>query len=203
MQPNHGLLESIRAVVQGVIECARHGLEYTGEVGVQQRLKSQLILTTSSDAQHIADWYEDGFGLRRTTEMLNEIRIERGDMHIGVAAVHNCVLRLAALARPVLPHAQSGGEDWRKAVHGWAAQIMVRKGMEIPIEHHPALHGCVFRQAGFVRRGWTPPLTWPPPAWNPHVVTPLADGQSTSYDEVHKEPKGLGEKGYHAKKKVQ
>ena len=159
MQLNYGTLECIQGVVEGVIECARSGLEYTGEVGVVQRLKSQLIPTTSSDAQHIADWYEDGFGLRRTTEMLNEIRIERGDMHVGVSAVHNCVLRLAALARPVLPHTQSGGEDWRKAVHGWAAQIMVWKGMEILIEHHPALHRCVFRQAGFVRQGWTPPLT--------------------------------------------
>ena len=80
-------------VLKEVWKCMSDGREYTGDkrnVGGRRC----LIEPGAVEENIIANWMEQGLGLRNTLDMVNQSRVDRGLLHCGLSAMITAFRRM-------------------------------------------------------------------------------------------------------------
>ena len=79
-----GSLGKISQVLNNVTDCLERGLEYNGKRQHYDEVrKTRKLKVGSLDEQLIADWIEDGLGLRQTAMLLNSHHQQQGLPEVG------------------------------------------------------------------------------------------------------------------------
>lgn len=139
--------------------------------------EGQEISLDSIEAQIIADYMEDGYGLRQTTAQVNSYHEQQADddswVRVGVSAVYGCYLALDPVVTAVEDMKQGKHDPdatWSKASFNWVTYLMVRFGQLSDAELAVRFPSGV-------------------PEWATRSVTGALDVQQVSvFDETHKKP---------------
>ena len=108
----------VKAILDGVLECAQMGVEYDGARSPGSGGHNKCINLDSAETQIIADAIEGGLGLRQVTPMVNEYRASIGKGHVGMSAVHSAVKRLQPTVTTISAAKQGSTDadsEWAKA----------------------------------------------------------------------------------------
>ena len=125
---------SLHTVLEEVQLCAKAGIPYVGTRKCPSRARAKIPLD-SVEAQIVADYMEDGYGLRQTTAQVNKYRQDQAEddswVRVGVSAVYSCYLALDPVVTAV-EDVKQGKHDpeatWSVASYNWVTYLMVRFG---------------------------------------------------------------------------
>mmetsp|Transcript_62018 Transcript_62018/g.183182 ORF Transcript_62018/g.183182 Transcript_62018/m.183182 type:complete len:252 (-) Transcript_62018:574-1329(-) len=106
------------------------GKDYTGEqagknVGRRPKIEDGFV-----DQQIIADWLNQGLGLRLTQLMVNTHRAEQGEELVTLSAVHSCALWMRPKHTKIKKRAQVGKNysKWAHSLKYQTKQFLIRFG---------------------------------------------------------------------------
>ena len=77
--------------------CKKQKRNYTGRTHRVLERRPPVIGWESIEENIIADWMEQGLGLRNTTHMVNEYINDEGKVHVGHNAVRNSFIQMKAV----------------------------------------------------------------------------------------------------------
>jgi len=183
---------SVRSVLEDVTLCIEEQREYCGSRKQVPRARA-LISTEGFEAEMIAEYMEDDYGLAQTTAMVNVWRAKQEPplQPAGVSAVYSCYLAMEPVETAV-EDIQQGKSDpnkpWSIARYNWITFLGVAFGELTDAD---------------LRERWPLPSPGPPhwacPKWSPRevhggedwpteagFVTPISKNQVAFFDGVHK-----------------
>jgi hypothetical protein len=116
--------------------------EYDGKRLINIKKDKRIIETNSTEAQIIADAYEDGFSIKATTQIVNMYLLDKNIPFVTCSAVYGLIKRLNPKISAV-EKAKQGSSDpnsnWAKARVCWISQLLVRFGILRPPNPPPYL----------------------------------------------------------------
>jgi hypothetical protein len=123
----------VRRVLEGIIFCGDHNIEYTGEREIRKQNTNLLLPDGCVEMQIIADHMEIGLGLRQTLEIVNEHRKQSGKSDICLYTLHQAYLRLEPVIRPIQRSKQGSCDPksaWAIAQKNQSRQLLIRFGVD-------------------------------------------------------------------------
>ena len=159
----------VRRVLMEVWECIQTQTVYDDG---RRRKAGRIPMISEGDVDEtiIADWMEQGLGFRHTLAMVNQSRIERGLIHVGISALIYAFRRMKPVISKIRKKGQANVNNlaWAKARKNQCKQYLIMLGR--------------ITKETLLKEECTYPL---PPWYDPDLLPKIDDAQLVWYDEMH------------------
>lgn len=169
---------NIKKVLLELEDCVIQGVPYNPKKSVNNVGRPTTIKQNSQEEHILADWMEQGLGLRMITAMINEHRKDenRPPLSPGVVARHSKTMKALITKIQKQPQSNNDNKVWVDARYTQCKQLLIRLGVisRKELEEESKTYHCVH-----------------PPWFDPTKLPKLDINQIVWFDECHITQQGL------------